>query len=128
MIRCGYIQELHKNCPFSVIDSMPVPLCATIRNRHTQLFKGTADIGFNVTKQLFYYGLKLSLSINHKGFPIGYVVLAASIHDINMALELVNQAPTPQVLSDKGYLSQDLKRYFSERGIDFWTPRKSNST
>ncbi|MDQ8566667.1 hypothetical protein Q3F77_13310, partial [Enterococcus faecium] len=71
MIRCGYIQELHKNCPFSVIDSMPVPLCATIRNRCAKLFKGTADIGFNATKQLFYYGLKLSLSrLIIKGFQL----------------------------------------------------------
>ncbi|MDQ8566668.1 transposase, partial [Enterococcus faecium] len=46
---------------------------------------------------------------------------------MHVAPELVNQAPIPQVLSDKGYVSQDLKRYFSERGIDFWTPRKSNS-
>lgn len=128
MIRCGYIQELHQNCPFSVIDSMPVPLCATIRNRRAQLFTGTADIGFNATKQLFYYGLKLSVSINHKGFPTGYVVSAASIHDIHVAPELVNQAPTPQVLSDKGYVSKELKYYFSDRGIDFWTPRKRNST
>ncbi|WP_438723477.1 IS982 family transposase [Enterococcus sp. DIV1420a] len=127
MIRCGYVQELHQNCPFSVIDSMPIPLCATIRNRRAKLFTGTADIGFNATKQLFYYGLKLSVSVNHKGFPTGYVVPSASIHDINVAPELVDQAPTPQVLSDKGYVSQELKRYFSERGIDFWTPRKSNS-
>lgn len=127
MIRQGYVQELHKSCPFSVIDSMPVPLCATIRNQRARLFVGTADIGFNATKQLFYYGLKLSVSINHKGFPTGYVVSAASIHDIHLAPELVSQAPTPQVLSDKGYVSHDLKQYFSDRGIDFWTPRKSNS-
>ncbi len=106
---------------------MPIPLCATIRNRRAKLFTGTADIGFNATKQLFYYGLKLSLSVNHKGFSTGYVVPSASIHDIHVAPELVDQASTPQVLSDKGYVSQELKRYFSERGIDFWTPRKSNS-
>nr|WP_160299639.1 transposase [Enterococcus faecium] len=50
----------------------------------------------------------------------------ASTHDIHMAIEVVDQSPTPQVLADKGYVSQTLKDSFEKKRIHFWTPRKRN--
>ena len=127
IIRVNYVQSLHENSPFSILDSMPIPLCAPVRKNRAKLFKGVANIGYNATKDVHFYGLKLSLLINHKGFPTAYSVTSASTHDIHMAIEVVDQSPTPQVLADKGYVSQSLKDSFEKKRIHFWTPRKRNS-
>jgi len=127
IIRVKYVKSLHDNSPFSILDSMPIPLCTPIRNNRAKLFKEVANIGFNATKNSHFYGLKLSLLIDHKGFPKAYSVTSASTHDIHMASEVVEQAPTPQVLADKGYVSKKLKDKLAESNINFWTPRKKNS-
>lgn len=79
-----------------MIDSFPCPLCATIRNRRAKLFSEIANIGYNATKELYYYGVKISLIVDFKGFPIVYEVTSAFIHDVNMAYDLVEQAPNKQ--------------------------------
>jgi len=127
IIRVNYVQSLHKDSPFSVLDSMPIPLCASVRKNRAKLFKGIANVGYNATKDIHFYGLKLSLLIDHKGYPTGYSVTSASVHDIHMAIEVVEQSPTLQVLADKGYVSQPLKDSFAKKKINFWTPRKRNS-
>lgn len=84
-------------------------MCATIRNRHAKLFSEFANIGDNATKELYYYGFKISLRVDSKGFPIAYEVTSASVHDVKMAYDLVVQAPNKQILVDKGYVNEKLK-------------------
>lgn len=67
------------------------------------------NIGYNATKELYYYGFKVSLSIDFKGFPIAYEATFSSIYDINMVYDLVKQAPNKQNLADKGYVSEKVK-------------------
>lgn len=119
IIRVRYVKFLHDNSLFSILDSMPLSLCTPIRNNRAKLFKDVANIGFNATKNGHFYGLKLSLLIDHKSFPTAYSVTSASTHDIHMASEVVEQAPTPQVPADKRYISKKLKDKLSETNINF---------
>lgn len=89
IIRFEYVKSLNTQSRYAIIDSFPCPLCATIRNRRAKLFSEIANIGYNATKELYYYGFKISLSVDSKGFPIAYEVTSASIHDVNMAYDLV---------------------------------------
>lgn len=84
IIRVNYVQSLHKDIPFSVLDSMPIPLCAPVRKNRAKLFKGIVNVGYNATKDIHFYRLKLSILIDHKG----YSVTSASVHDIHMAIEV----------------------------------------
>lgn len=106
IIRYEYVKSLDNQSRYAVIDSFPCPLCAAIRNRRAKLFSEIANIGYNATKEFYYYGFKISLSVDSKGFPIAYEITSASIHDINMAYDLVEQAPNKQTLTDKGYVSE----------------------
>lgn len=126
IIRYEYIKSLDNQARYAVIDSFPCPLCATIRNRRAKLFSDVANIGYNATKDLYYYGFKVSLSVDSKGFPIAYEVTSASVHDVNMAYDLVKQAPNKQILADKGYVSDKLKQKCHAIGVELWTPPKKN--
>lgn len=126
IIRYEYVKSLDNQARYAVIDSFPCPLCATIRNRRAKLFSEIANIGYNATKELYYYGFKISLSVDSKGFPIAYEVTSASVHDVNMAYDLVEQAPNKQTLADKGYVSNNLKQACHAIGVDLWTPPKKN--
>lgn len=126
IIRYEYVKSLDNQARYAVIDSFPCPLCATIRNRRAKLFSEIANIGYNATKDLYYYGFKISLSVDSKGFPIAYEVTSASVHDVNMAYDLIEQAPNKQILADKGYVSDKLKQECHAIGVDLWTPPKKN--
>lgn len=126
IIRYEYVKSLDNQAKYAIIDSFPCPLCATIRNRRAKLFSEVANIGSNATKELYYYGFKISLSVDSKGFPIAYEVTSASVHDVNMAYDLVEQAPNKQTLADKGYVSDKLKQDCHAIGVELWTPPKKN--
>lgn len=117
-----YVKSLNNQPRYAVIDSFPCPLCATIRNRRAKLFFEVANIGYNATKELYYYGFKVSLSVDSKGFPIAYEVTSASVHDVNMAFNLVEQVPNKQTLA----VSEKLKQSCNAIGVDLWTPPKKN--
>ena len=110
IIRYEYINSLDNQSRYTVIDSFPFPLCGTIRNRLAKLFSEIANIGYKATKNLYYYEFKISLSVDSKGFPISCEVTPASIHDVNIAYDLVEQPPNKQIVADKGHVSSQLKK------------------
>lgn len=57
---------------------------------------------------------------------MAYSISAASIHDIRLVPELIDQYACSHVLADVGYLSQPLKDQLKQRQIDFWTPKRRN--
>ncbi len=82
------------------------PMCHPIRNMRATLLSEVADIGYNATKKIHYYGLKFSVLVSDSGFPIDYVVTPASIYDSDVALELLENSPFPIVYGDKGYVDR----------------------
>ena len=62
--------------------------------------------------------------VTESGFPVNYVVSAASVHDIHMVKTLAQTSPFPQIIGDKGYLSKDLKNELAEDGITLTTPMR----
>lgn len=117
----------HQTC-YTVIDSLPLPLCKSVRIPRVRRLREIADIGYCASKKEHYYGLKCSFQITNEGFVVGYVVSKASVHDIQLAEELVEQFPHPFVLADKGYVSEPLKEHLKGRfGIHFLVQPRSNS-
>lgn len=68
------VSDICQNCSFGLIDSFPCALCQPIRNLRATLLSDVANIGYNATKKLHYYGLKFSVLVSDTGFPIDYVV------------------------------------------------------
>lgn len=126
LIRVGLIHTMMPKPSYTIVDSFPMPLCQGIRNRRAKLFKPNADIGYNATKKMWYYGFKGSFEVTNQGIAVAYTITAASKHDIKMVPTLIDQYSYTHVLGDVGYLSKALHQQLAESGIDFWTPKRKN--
>ncbi|QBP18111.1 IS982 family transposase [Acetilactobacillus jinshanensis] len=111
---------------YSIIDSLPMPLCKYVRNTRATLLNRYANIGFKSTKKMYYYGFKGSFEVSDSGIVLAYTITKASIHDIKMVKTLVDEFPCQHILADEGYISKALKADLAKHGIWFWTPLRSN--
>ena len=126
LIRYYFVNSIVNECEFGIIDSFPCALCKPIRNCRSKLLESVANIGFNATKQIHYYGIKFSVVVGNNGFPINYVVTPASIHDNQIAYELLTSSPFSIVYADKGYVDQPLKEKLLMCGIKLITQLREN--
>ena len=120
------ISLLSNNPKYTIIDSLPLPLCQPIRNKRCKVLTDYADIGYNATKKQYYYGLKGSFEVGSDGHIWAYTLSKASKHDIKMVEDLLRQYRCQYILADQGYLSNELKKKLEKEGIWFWTPSRKN--
>ncbi len=109
-----------------IMDSFPLPLFQPIRNHRAKIFNDVADIGYNTTKNLWCYGFKVHMLVTLSGVILNYVVTPASVHDIKVVDELLEDCRQAVVLADLGYLSQELKDRLEQKGYHIWTPLRQN--
>lgn len=125
-IRQGLTREFAQTGQIAIIDSLPNPLCQKVRNRCTKIFPGLANLGYNATKDMYFYGFKTHLAVTTNGYILNYDVTSASVHDTQAATTLIAGCPCPFVLADVGYVGQELKEKFRKMGYLLWTPYRSN--
>lgn len=128
LIRRNLNQTVNPHHQYLVIDSFPVPLCQPIRNHRVSIFQGIANVGYNATKRLYFYGFKVHCIVSSDGYVLNYLVTKASIHDVTAAAELIaNTNPKePYLLGDVGYLSRHLTQDLQQAGYLLWTPWRRN--
>lgn len=85
-----------------------------------------ANIGYNASKQMWFYGFKVHMAITESGYILNYIVTLASVHDSQVAKEILDGIKAPYVLADLGYLSKALKLDLESRRVSLWTPLRSN--
>jgi len=110
----------------AIIDSFPLPLCQPVRNHRASIFKGKADIGYNASKHLWFYGFTVHMLVTLSGYILNYVVTAASVHDIRAVHDLISGCQQSVILADLGYLSHELKDDLAQEGYVLWTPLRQN--
>ncbi|PTM27002.1 IS982 family transposase [Lactiplantibacillus plantarum] len=125
-LRVGLVKHCLLSVTYTIIDSFPIPLCQSIRNHRAKVLRSIADIGYNATKKQWFYGLKGHFQVTNQGIVVAYSISAASIYDIRLVPELIDQYACSHVLADVGHLSQPLKDQLKQRHIDFWTPKRRN--
>lgn len=81
-IRIGILKQHSNNPKYTIIDSLPLPLCQPLRNKRCKVLTDYADIGYNATKKQYYYGLKGSFEVGSDGYIWAYTLSKASKHDI----------------------------------------------
>lgn len=54
----------------SIIDSFPIPLCQPVRNFRSTVLGDYANIGYNATKNQYYYGCKCHALVSESGYVI----------------------------------------------------------
>ena len=105
-----------------IIDSFPLPLCQPVRNNRIRIFDGLADIGYNASKNLRFYGFKVHMLVTLSGYILNYVVTSASVHDIRVIDDLLENCHHPYILADLGYLSHEIRNSLEQKGYHLWTP------
>ena len=109
-----------------IIDSFPLPLCQPVRNHRARIFDGLADIGYNASKRLWFYGFKVHMLVTLSGYILNYVVTPASVYDIRAVNDLLENCHHPYILADMGYLSRELRDNLEQKGYHLWTPLRQN--
>lgn len=51
-----------------IMDSFPLVLCQSVRNCRARIFEGVADIGYNASKHLWFYGFKVHMLVTLSGY------------------------------------------------------------
>ncbi|HEL2353351.1 TPA: IS982 family transposase [Streptococcus suis] len=122
------MSEMLPSDKLAIIDSFPLPLCQPVRNHRVTIFKGLADIGYNASKHLWFYGFKVHMLMTLSGYILNYVVTPASVHDIKVVYELLEGCKQSVILGDLGYLSSELKKDLEQEGYHLWAPFRKNMT
>ena len=72
-----------------IIDSFPVLLCQPVRNHRIKFLNEVVNIGYCTFKNMWSYGLKVHLAVTVSSYILDYLVILASVHDIQVAEELL---------------------------------------
>lgn len=109
-----------------IIDSFPVLLFQPVRSHRVKFLNEVVNIGYCTFKNMWSYGLKVHLAVTESGYILDYLVTLASVHDIQVAEELLETVLCSRVLGDLGYLSKELKERLEAKGVHLWTPLRKN--
>lgn len=110
----------------AIIDSFPLPLCQPVRNHSVSIFNTIADVGYNASKHMWFYGFKVHMLVTLSGYILNYIVTPASVHDIRAVDNLLENCRQSVILADLGYLSQELRERLKQQGYHLWTPFRQN--
>ena len=122
------MSEMLPSDKLAIINSFPLPLCQLVCNHRATVFKGLADIGYNASKHLWFYGFKVHILVTLSGYILTSVVTPAPVHDIKVVYELLEGCKQSAILGDLGYLSSEHKKDLEQQGYHLWTPFRKNMT
>lgn len=117
-----------RNCQslISLTDSMPIITCSG--KRVGKVARELCDKGYNSTKNLYYYGVKLhGIGFSQLGsLPVMEVLQigSAAEHDLEAQRQLLEQLASRVVFGDKAFSSEPVKELFTRSGGELLTPIK----
>lgn len=120
------MSEILPSDRLAIIGSFPLTLCQPVRNHRVSISKGLADIGYNTSKYLWFYGFKVHMLATLSGYILNYIVTPAFVHDIKVVYELLEGCMQSINLGDLGYLSSELKKNLEQQSYHLWTPFRKN--
>lgn len=98
-----------------VIDTTGVPVVKLHRARKCRSFKRKAEVnyGYCASKDSYYYGQKLTLSVTPQGIPAAHILTPANLRDVRALKENLNTIRSDllgkTVVADLGYYDGELE-------------------
>jgi transposase len=116
------ISEIVVPSDTQIIDSLPLPVCKFGRAHFHKTYKGYgACYGYCASKKETYFGYKLHLLCDLKGYPVDFLLTPANVDNRKPVAELIENHSVTALFADKGYTGDDfacdLKR---QTGIDIF--------
>lgn len=119
------LDHIPENC-FILTDSMPIITCSAKRRGKVAL--ELCNKGYNSTKNLYFYGVKLhGFAFYKKGtLPISSILMLSpgSEHDLNAQRTLLQGMKEHIVFGDKAFNDKDLDELFENSGGSLMLPFK----
>lgn len=110
----------------ALTDSMPIITCSG--KRKGKVATELCDKGYNATKKMHYFGLKLHGIGFHRQGTLPKIDLLqvgpASQHDLEAQRQILGNTKGVVVFADKAFCDADLKRFFADNDGELLTPIK----
>lgn len=101
----------------SFVDSTRLRVCENKRISSHRVF--LAHAGRSKTSMGWFYGFKLHLIINEKGDLLGVELTPGNTDDRQPLWALSSEGLFGNLYGDKGYISEDLREFLNDQGINF---------
>ena len=109
------------------IDSFPVELCNITREKRCKLWNDNKLKGYNASKKRYFYGFKVHMVITTNKEPVSCYISGGSVHDVNIAYKILPTLPKNSIaIGDKGYVSNKLKEFLKQFGINLFPIFRNN--
>lgn len=112
-----------------VIDSAPVPVVGYKRDKRRSDFTG-GEYGYCSSRALKYFGYKLHTIVSFCGSIVDFCLTGAAPFDDQVVEEFLdkNKGQLIQVIGDKAYVSERLKKLLREQmGIWLYSPKRRHA-
>jgi hypothetical protein len=118
-----------------VTDSTPVECGRSRPTAKRSDLAGWAGYGYCASHSRWFWGLRLHLICTPSGLPIAWALATPNIDErqvltavIEQDTELLAERPGLLIIADKGYVSAELDRWLSDRGVRLLRPSYRNRT
>ncbi len=109
-------------------DSFPVPVRHNIRIKNSRIYQEEEFRGYNSSKRVYFYGLKVHLMISESGIPVELFFSPGAYSDTSSLYGFTFPLPEGScVHGDKAYNVYETEDELKDRGIDLMPVRKKNS-
>lgn len=121
MIHKLMLQKLGaRSIKIRIVDSTGIPVVKLHRARNCKSFQKKTEVNFGYckSKDTYYYGQKLTLSVTPEGIPTSHILTPANLHDVRALKENIStigdDLKNKTVIGDKGYYDSDLETTLKE--------------
>jgi hypothetical protein len=106
---------------FSIVDSMPVPVCRFARANRCRRLRDISAFGHDEVARQTFLGVRVHFRICWPGVIAGLAIAPANVHEMPVAEELLASA-SGWMLADRNYWSPELKLRLAEHGLHLLAP------
>lgn len=110
-----------------LIDTKPIPVMGYKRSKTRSDFRGSADYGYCVSRNLHYYGYKLVMLSSCDGLPIAYELVPANVDERQAAEAIIDAVMNVTIIGDKGFVGVEWQsQMYEQTGNLLLTPKRKN--
>jgi hypothetical protein len=125
MVKAHFWQDLLQDIvfdpAFSIVDSMPLPVCRFARANRCRRLRDISAYGHDEVARQTFLGVRTHLHICWPGVIVGLAIAPADVHEMTVAEELL-AGSSGWVLADRNYWSPELKQRLAEHSLQLLAP------
>ena len=111
---------------FSIVDSLPIPVCQFARAYRCQLYQGEAAYGKDMLLRQTFYGFRIHVKMAWPGIITRFALAPANVQELKVVYELAEDAPG-LYLGDRNYWSPKVKAELRQKLVQLEAPFRKAS-